>query len=89
MVKPRFRARTFRRVFKKTPGGRTVLHYERRKNRAGICSMCGAKLNRAKTTRKTVRKLSKTEKRAERPYPNLCSKCMRELMKKKAREIVQ
>jgi large subunit ribosomal protein L34e len=32
-----------------------------------------------------VRKLSKTGRRPERPYPELCSKCMREKIKDKLR----
>jgi len=88
MTEPRFRARTFRRVFVKTPGGRNVIHYEKRKKSAGKCAICGKPLNRAKMLPSTKKKLSKSEKRPkrpERPYPNLCPSCMREEIKRKAR----
>ncbi|MCX6709747.1 MAG: 50S ribosomal protein L34e [Candidatus Woesearchaeota archaeon] len=87
MTQPRFRARTFRRVFRKAPGGRILLHHEKRKNSGGKCAMCGASLNRAKTTAAAMKKLPKTAKRAERPYSNLCPKCMREVLKEKARQV--
>jgi large subunit ribosomal protein L34e len=89
MPQPRFRARTFRRVHVKTPGGRNVIHYEKRKNSAGTCGICGKPLNRARMLPSTKKKLSKTAKRPERPYPHLCPSCMREEIKKKARKALQ
>ena len=69
----------------KTPGGRTVIHFEDKKSSYATCKKCGAKLNRPKSRFKEIRKLSRTEKRPERPFPELCSRCMREYFKDKVR----
>lgn len=87
MVAPRFRSRSFRRIFVKTPGGNTVLRHERRKPGKAVCSECGLIL--AGVPREIpakIKKLSKTERRPQRPYGGvLCSKCMRLLFIKKAK----
>ncbi|MBI2575929.1 50S ribosomal protein L34e, partial [Candidatus Woesearchaeota archaeon] len=44
-MQPRLRSRTFRRLRKKTPGGRTVTHYTKRKPKQAHCSSCGGKLH--------------------------------------------
>lgn len=68
-----------------TPGGRTVFHFKLTKPAHAVCGMCGAKLNRAKLTPSQLKRLPKVQRRAERPLPHLCSKCMREEMKKMIR----
>ena len=90
MTAPRFRSRTFRRVFVKTPGGKTTLHYKRRKSGKPQCSICGDVLKGvAYGLTISVRKLAKTERRPERPYGgNLCSRCMRKVIVDKARAMV-
>jgi len=79
MPQPNKRSRTLRRVFRKTPGRRTVLHYVSRKPDAAICGSCGAKLKgmfREKTSK--VRKAATSKKRPTRPYAGvLCTRCMR------------
>jgi large subunit ribosomal protein L34e len=85
MTQPKFRARTFRRVFRKTPGGNTVLHHERRKNSRPTCPICGIELHAARMSAVALRKLPRSGRRIERPLPNLCPKCMRQKMKDKAR----
>ncbi len=89
MVAPRYRSRTFRRVFVKTPGGSVKIHYERRKPSHAKCSSCGAVLKGvARDIPSRLKKLSKTGRRPERPYGgNLCSRCMRDFFVKKAMEI--
>ena len=85
MPSGKHKSRSLRRVFVRTPGGRTVLHYRKRKDAAARCGRCGALL---KGVPRDISKLSKTEKRPERPYGGvLCSKCMREVIKESAREI--
>ena len=74
--------RSTKRYKVKTPGGKTVIHLKKRKPSYAICKKCGAKLNRPKLN---VKKLPKTKKRPERPFPELCSKCMREYFKEKVR----
>jgi len=69
----------------KTPGGRTVAHFKKRKSSYARCKKCGAKLNRPKLSVEQLKRLPKTKKRPERPFPELCSKCMREHFKEKVR----
>jgi len=68
-----------------TPGGRNVFHFKLTKPSTAICGMCGAKLNRANLTPAQLKRLPKTQRRSERPMPHLCSRCMREEIKKTLR----
>jgi len=77
--------RSTKRYKVKTPGGRTVVHLKAKRHGYARCKNCGAKLNRFKLTVKAIKKLSKTEKRPARPFPELCSKCMRKHFKEKVR----
>ena len=87
MPAPKLRSRSLRRVYRKVPGGRTVLHYEKQKSKTGHCALCGAVLKGIPRKRPSMmRKLSKAEKRPSRPYGgNLCARCMRKKMIEKAR----
>lgn len=71
------------KVKKRTPGGRTTIHFRKRKPSPAKCGKCGTKLNRARLNPTQLRKLPKTKKRPERPYPELCPRCMREKVKSK------
>ena len=79
MPAPRLRSRSIRRVFTKVPGGRTRLHYKKRKPKGAKCSNCGDLLKgtpRAFPLR--MGNIPRTKKRPERPYGGvLCSRCMR------------
>ena len=44
MVSGKHKSRTLRRVYVKTPGGRTTLHYKKRKPAKAKCGSCGAVL---------------------------------------------
>ena len=81
------RSRTLRRVSVKTPGGRTTVHYKERKPGKAQCANCGRVLaGVVQGTINKVRKLSKSQRRPERPYGGmLCSGCMRAEMVKRAR----
>lgn len=83
----RYKSRTFRRVYVRTPGGRTVLHYKKRKPKAAHCSSCGGVLKGVPRERPyKMRGMPKTMKRPERPYGGvLCSRCMRNVIVEKAR----
>lgn len=87
MPEGKHKSRTMRRVFTKTPGGRVVLHYSLKKPKKSRCHQCGALLAGVARERPVgLSKLSKTEKRPERPYAGvLCAKCTRVLFKEKAR----
>ncbi len=69
----------------KTPGGKSIWHFKKRRVSHSICGRCGAKLNRARLNPKELKKTSKVKRRPERPFPELCSKCMREVIKSKVR----
>lgn len=84
----RQKSRSSRRVFKKTPGGKTVLHFIRRKPKKAKCGKCGAVLPGVPAQRRfRIKKMSKTQKRPSRPYGGvLCSKCTREKLKQQVRQ---
>ena len=82
------KSRTFRRIFVKTPGGKTVIHYEKRKPSKAHCANCGNVLSGVPRERPfKMMKMGKTEKRPERPYGGmLCSRCMRLKIKESIKE---
>ncbi|MHA1260650.1 MAG: 50S ribosomal protein L34e [Candidatus Freyarchaeota archaeon] len=74
---PRHRSRSMRRKKVRTPGGRLVTHYSRRKPSKPVCASCGALLSGCWSER-TSKVKSKTKRRPERPYGGyLCSRCLR------------
>jgi large subunit ribosomal protein L34e len=85
------RSRSLRKLKVKTPGGRSVTRFERRKNAAAKCAVCKKPLSGVPLGRDSwIAKLSKTEKRPERPFGgNLCSSCARREMKKRLFESFQ
>ncbi|MDI6737867.1 MAG: 50S ribosomal protein L34e [Nanoarchaeota archaeon] len=89
MPAPRYRSRTFRRVFVKTPGGKTVMHYRKRKPSKAHCAGCGALLHGVPRERPFImQRMGKTEKRPERTFGGeLCSKCTRIRLKGHARSM--
>lgn len=88
MPAPRKRSRSLRKIYVKTPGGRTTVHYKHRKPKAAKCGRCGARLfGIARERPCRMRKMGKSMKKVNRPYGgNLCSKCMREMFVEKARK---
>lgn len=84
MPAPSKRSRSFRKIYKKVPGGKTVTHYKKKKPGKAECGRCGAILKGVPRERPyKMRTMSKTKKRPERPYGGvLCSKCMREKIRK-------
>lgn len=87
MTYGRFKSRTKRRVFVRTSGGLTKISYRRRKPKKAHCATCGIVLKGVpREVPYRIKKLSKTQRRPERPYAgNLCSRCTRILIKRKAR----
>ena len=79
MVAGKHKSRTYRRVKKVTPGGRNVIHYEKRKPSKAHCAECGAVLPGVASERPyKMQNMPKTAKRPERPFGGvLCSKCAR------------
>jgi large subunit ribosomal protein L34e len=83
----RFRSRSYKRTFKRTPGGVTVLRYKKKKPSKHICAECGQVLHGVPRGRSyEIRKLSKSKKRPNRPFGGyLCPKCTRKHFKSEAR----
>jgi len=89
MTKTMFKSRKWKKVKLKTPGGKTIAHYRRPKPKIARCGECGKPLSGVPSLRAAgMRKLSKTEKRPERPYGGvLCPSCARKAIAEKARSI--
>ena len=87
MPSGKHKSRTLRRVFVRTPGAETKIHYRKRKPSAAHCAGCGVKLPGVPWELPAkMANLPKTKKRPERPYGGmLCSTCLRMFMKDKAR----
>ncbi len=83
----KFRSRKLRRVYVKTPGGRTTMHHRKRKPSKAVCASCKKQL--AGVPREFPSKMAnmpKTAKRPERRYGGtLCTQCTRKLLKSRAR----
>lgn len=79
MPAPKHRSRTLRRVFVKTPGGKTKLTYRKRKPSKAKCAGCGAILRGVTRVRANrLKGVSKTKKSPSRPFGGkLCTKCSR------------
>lgn len=90
MVRPALRSRSLRRVYRRTPGGVAVVHYERRKPGPARCARCGRPLFGVPRLRPSqLRGLPKTRKRPERPYGGvLCANCLEELLREAVRRAV-
>ena len=71
----------------KTPGGKTVLHYRRRKPAKAHCAQCRKVLAGVPSQLpRIMMNMPKTSKRPERPYGGkLCSACTRLLIKEQVR----
>jgi len=87
----RYKSRkSYRQLTVKTPGGRTVVHYKKKKPSKAKCGECGALLKGTLRERPyKMKNISKTKKRPERPYGGyLCSKCARKRNIQEARKSV-
>ncbi|MBT4540335.1 50S ribosomal protein L34e [Candidatus Woesearchaeota archaeon] len=87
MVSPKHRSGSKRKVFVKTPGGKTTTHYRKRKPSSAKCGSCGAVLKGVpRELPSKMKNLPKTAKRPQRPFGGvLCTKCMRSKFKTVAR----
>ncbi|NON63481.1 50S ribosomal protein L34e [Acidianus sp. RZ1] len=80
MPKPFLRSNSFRKIKVRLPSGKTIVHYERKRNGVAHCAICHKPLRAVPTNR--VNKYSRKEKRPERQYGGyLCHKCLEELIK--------
>lgn len=81
IVAPAYRSRSYKKIPKRTPGGRRVYHFRRKKPGKHKCAICKAELN----IPRVVRGLAKSKKTPSRPYGDLCSRCMRKILKQRVR----
>ncbi len=90
MPRPGLRTHSKRRVYRRTPGGRVVIHYEKRKPGPARCAICGKPLNGVpRLPVYGLRKLAKTEKRPERPYGGyICHRCLARALKESIRTLI-
>jgi len=74
-----YRTRSLRRVKRRTPSGKVVIHYRKRKPKKAHCSQCKKPLGGVpRDLPYKIRKLSKTQKRPERMYGGvLCPECLK------------
>ena len=86
MPRPALRSRSLRRVKVRTPGGRTVVHYEKRKHNIPKCALCKKPLRGVgKLTAKEERKGIRMPTRPFGGY--LCHSCLEKALKRALREI--
>ena len=89
MVRPALRSRSVRRIYRKTPGGRTVIHYDRLKRSKARCAVCGRELGGVPLGKEELRKLPKSLKRPERMFGGvLCPSCLSLALKIAVRESI-
>ncbi len=91
MVEGKFKSRRFRRVFVRTPGGKTKIHYRQRKPSHAVCAVSGTRLSGvARASACKMSNMPKSKKRPSRPFGGvLSSRATREVLKMKARSIEQ
>jgi len=85
MPRPSQRSTSFVKKKVKTPSGRAVVHYLKKKPACARCSLCRRPLSGVPSRLpKEMRRIPKTKKRPERPFGgSLCSVCTKNVMKEK------
>jgi len=87
MVRGMYRSRSLKRKQVRVPGGKSVMHYKRKKTSKHVCAECGALLSGVpRGNPHQIGKLSKTDKTVSRPYGGyLCPSCLRKMLRDKVR----
>ncbi|HDD46523.1 MAG TPA: 50S ribosomal protein L34e [Candidatus Aenigmarchaeota archaeon] len=82
-MRPAQRTKGLRKVKKRSPGGKQIIHYERRKGKPVVCALCKKPLHGIPRARPSeMKNMAKSKKTVNRPYGgNLCSECMRNVIK--------
>jgi len=82
MPLPKNRRRSVKKVYRRTPTGRTAIHYKRAKKAWIRCRLCNAILGGVKDSRRAA----KSEKVPSRIFAGqLCARCAAEVIKARAR----
>ena len=85
---PRYRSRVaYRKTQRKTPGGKTINQYIKRRPGVAICAICKKPLHGLPRKNITeMQKTNRTSRTIQRPFgANLCSPCSREILRWRAR----
>lgn len=82
------RSTKIKKIVKRTPGNRLTIHFRKAKPGYAHCGNCGKKIVRARLRANEIRKLPKVQRRPERPFPELCAKCMREKIKNMVKAVI-
>lgn len=82
MVAPKYRSRSKKRISRKTPGGRTVMHYKQKKPSKNHCGRCGRSLQGTPNASPSgIRKMRHSERAPTRAYAGvLCPGCTENLI---------
>ena len=89
MPRPGLRSSSRKPQHVRLPGGRTTVHYEKKKVGYAVCMICGRKLGGVPRLRPSeISKLPKSSRRPERPCGGrICHECLMEFLKREARRI--
>ncbi len=90
MPRGAYRSRSLKRKYVRTPGGRIVIHYFKRRPNPAKCALCKRELHGVPRLRPSkLRQLPKSLRKPTRPFGgNLCPKCLEKLLKKAVREAI-
>lgn len=85
MVSPRLRSRSYRKLQVRTPGARTVTHYEKKNKGSEKCAVCKKPLRGfSRLTPRKFKNQNKTQKQVSRKYGGyMCHKCLAKELKSK------
>ncbi|MEM0105639.1 MAG: 50S ribosomal protein L34e [Zestosphaera sp.] len=71
------RSRSLKKGWRRTPGGRSVVHYKRSKSYIAVCGICGQELGGVPKSSYTLKKNVKSSRRPERFFGGvLCPSCL-------------
>ncbi|MGA8905856.1 MAG: 50S ribosomal protein L34e [Candidatus Bathyarchaeia archaeon] len=84
MPRRALRNRNVKRKTLQVPGGRSTIHYRRKKYSGGRCASCGLPLGGVPSS--STRGLTKSSRRPSRPFAGfLCHACLREKVRQGTR----
>ncbi len=86
-MKDKFKTKSVKKMYKRIPGGKTVIHYKKEKPGIQKCAECKKPLHGIpKLSTSKLSGMPKTKKRPQRSYGGyLCSKCSRRKITEKIR----
>ena len=88
MTRPMYRSRTLKRKKVRTPSGKVVTHYDKKRTGTPHCAECGGILSGVPKGLRSyqMQRLPKSKKRPERKFGGyLCPSCTSDLIKRQVR----